>query len=271
MQDTRQQNQEIYGWSLDSLNTSKTASTNGIDVDRNAKEGCRIEGEKYEDIQSEHCPNRTRIRGLQVVLGQLLRVSTVGSSTRTKWESCRFVYPQFHVRNDGSHEPMYNVPEGGGLYESCRNCNSSPMVIEVIANEHERNLFASYVNHGTYKASNLSSIKPGSNLDIYVNAVQEYGFTHIILVGEREHGITFLDCYCRVFELDMMTGVLWPLGDTLKEAATTPWTGEVAWNVDEVGTVFEVEYYGTVSGNQEDQKYGVPFGSKVPKFENPIF
>jgi hypothetical protein len=40
----------------------------------------------------------------------------------------------------------------------------------------------------------------------------------------------------------MMTSVLWPLGDTLEEAVTKPWIGEVAWDVDEVGTVFEVEY-----------------------------
>jgi hypothetical protein len=160
MHGTRQQNQEIYGWSLNSLNTSKTISTNGIDIAQNAIEGCKIEGEKYKDIQSEYCPNQIRNRGLQVALEKLLRVNTMGSSTRTKWESCRFVYPQFHVRKDGSHEPMHNVPEGVELYESCRNRNSSPMVIEMIANEHERNLFASNINHGTYKTSNFSCIKP---------------------------------------------------------------------------------------------------------------
>ena len=82
-----------------------------------------------------------------------------------------------------------------------------------------------------------------SNLNIYVNVIQKFGFNHIILIGEREYGIIFLNCYGHVFVLDMMTGVLWPLGDTLEEAVMKPQTSKVAWDVDEkAGTVFEVEY-----------------------------
>ncbi|RGB28560.1 hypothetical protein C1646_767672 [Rhizophagus diaphanus] len=172
---------------------------------------------------------------------ELRRISAFGSTVGTKFGSCRFVYPHFHVRKGGSLEPMHKMPEGGGLDESCRSCNSSPIVIEVIANEYERNLFASYINHGNYcEISNLNCIKPGSNLEDYVDEVQEYGFNHIILIGEREHGIIFLDCYGRLFILDTMTGVLWHLRDTLDEAVTKPWTGELAWSVDEGGTIFEM-------------------------------
>ncbi|CAG8490303.1 7677_t:CDS:2 [Rhizophagus irregularis] len=195
----------------------KTVECSINHVEGNERYGCRIEGEKYENNEtSEYCPNATRIRSLHMALGEL---------------------------KGGSLEPMHKMPaEGGGLNESCRSCNSSPMVIEVIANEYEHNLFASYINHGPCEVSNLNCIKPGSNLEDYVNEVQEYGFNHIILIGVREHGIIFLNCYGRLFILDTMTGVLWPLGDTLDEAVTKPWTGELAWNVDEAGTIFEVEY-----------------------------
>src|ERR1044072_7082304 len=70
--DTRQQNEEIHDRSLDWLNTSKTTNSNKINVERSTIEGCRIEGEKYEDIQtSEYCPNRTRIKEMHLALEQL--------------------------------------------------------------------------------------------------------------------------------------------------------------------------------------------------------
>ena len=97
---------------------------------------------------------------------------------------------------------MPHLSEGCGLNESSGCHNDSPMVIEIIASEYERRLFASYVNHGPCKVSNLNCIKPGSCLDIYVDIIQEYGFNHIILIGEREYGIIFLDCYGRVFLWD---------------------------------------------------------------------
>ena len=129
---------------------------------------------------------------------------------------------------------MHNVPEGGGLYESCRNRNSSPMAIEVIANEYERKLFASYVNHGPCEVSNLNCIKTGSDLDFYVTTVQEYGFNHIILVGKRDFGIIFLDCYGRVFLWCDEYLMLFPLGNSPEEASKSKNSieeEELAWFV----------------------------------------
>ncbi|PKY40682.1 hypothetical protein RhiirA4_454112 [Rhizophagus irregularis] len=251
----KQQNREIHDRSLGLFNTSKTISTHVINVGGNERDGFRIEGERYENNErGKYCPNATRIRSLHVALGELRRISAVGSTTGTEREPCRFVHPHFHVRTGGSTEPVHKMPEGCGLNESCRCGGDSPMVIEVIANECERNVFASYINHGDCDVSNLNCIKPGSSLEDYVEEVQEYGFNHIILIGEREHGIIFLDCYGRLFTLDTMTGVLWPLGDNFEEAVKKPWTGELAWSVDEAGTIFEVEYYGVIRGDKEDQK-----------------
>uniref|UniRef100_U9UXS1 Uncharacterized protein n=1 Tax=Rhizophagus irregularis (strain DAOM 181602 / DAOM 197198 / MUCL 43194) TaxID=747089 RepID=U9UXS1_RHIID len=70
-----------------------------------------------------------------------------------------------------------------------RNC--SPMVIEVIVNEYERDHFASYVGRDRRDTPKL--------------------------LWSR-------------FMSDMMSGVFWPLGDTLEEARTRSWT---LWVVDE--------------------------------------
>ncbi|GBC01558.1 hypothetical protein RclHR1_04230003 [Rhizophagus clarus] len=187
--------------------------------------GCsRIEGEKYGDIQtSEYCPNRTRITEMHLALGQLLKIGTVGSSTRVIWTPCKLVLPYFCIRNDRSRELMCKMPVDGQLNESCRERNSSPMVIEVIANKYERKLFASYVNHGPCEVSNLDCIKTGSDLDFYVTVVQEYGFNYIILIGKRDFGIIFLDCFGRIFILDVMSNVLWHLGN--RDAKSSVITG----------------------------------------------
>ena len=80
-----------------------------------------------------------------------------------------------------------------------------------------------------------------SGYNIYFYEVQEFGFNHIILVGKRDYGIIFIDCYGRVFELDRMSDALWPLGNSLEEVATKRLDGTV-WDVDDNGIVHEFEY-----------------------------
>ncbi|GES72891.1 hypothetical protein GLOIN_2v1473570 [Rhizophagus clarus] len=184
IRNTEQSNKKIYGWSLGSLNINKTFSTNVFNVGGNERYGCRIESEKYEKYEnnetSGYCPaNATRIKSLQRVLGELCRISAVGSTIGTRWGPCRFLYPHLHVRKGGRLELMHKMLEGNGLDGLCRSCSSSPMVVEVIANEYKRNVFAFYINHGHCEVSNINCIEPGSNLD-YIDEVQEYGFNHII-------------------------------------------------------------------------------------------
>ncbi|PKY50377.1 hypothetical protein RhiirA4_406420, partial [Rhizophagus irregularis] len=45
-------------------------------------------------------------------------------------------------------------------------------------------------------------------LNIYIEEVMEYGFDHIIIIGEQDCGILFLDCFGRVFILDAMSSTL---------------------------------------------------------------
>ncbi|CAB5379587.1 unnamed protein product [Rhizophagus irregularis] len=138
------------------LYTRETASISDINVEPRAREGCGIEGEKYEDIlRSEYCRNRTGLDAIPLALGQLLRISPVGSSI--KWQSCKFVFPHITFTLE-----MMEVKD--------------------------------------------LCLKP---------------------LGESQ-----------LFTNDMMSGVLWPLGDTLEEARTRSWT---LWVVDEeTGTVYEI-------------------------------
>jgi hypothetical protein len=165
----------------------------------------KVSGEKYEDIQtSEYRPNRTRIKEMWGNCSESVPLEALQglNGQHVNLYSCSFMLEKMRLMNSCIKCQ---------LDESCKSRNNSPMVIEVIENEYER---ASYVDHGSCKISKRNFIKTGSTLDIYVDAIQEYGFNHIILIGKRECGIIFLDCYGRVFALDMMSKVLWPLGDT---------------------------------------------------------
>ncbi|CAB4488335.1 hypothetical protein RhiirA5_366719 [Rhizophagus irregularis] len=244
-----QQNKEIQAQSFSLPITSETARNNEIKCKR-TKSGSKDEVREYDDILRDNsCPNRARIESIQASMGKLCRIGVVGSDERTKWVSCRFVQPCYRIGRDCTEIPLHNVSEG----HEC--CNNSSMVIEIIASESNRHQLAESVNQGPCEVSSLTEcmrVKMGYGPDLY--DVRNFGFNHIILIGKREYGIMFLDCYGRVFELDRMSDALWPLGNSLEEAATKPWTGEVAWDVDEDGVVFEWEYYTEAERTTHDFK-----------------
>ncbi|CAI2164438.1 437_t:CDS:2 [Funneliformis geosporum] len=239
--DTRQQNKEIHGRGFCFLNTSKTARINEFKAKRNETDDSRVEVSKYDDIsKGEICPNREGVSCILAPTWQLLRVGAVGNvEGRTKWTSCRFVQPYYRIGRDGSQRPLHTVSEGGTVGR----CNNSPMVIEIIANESDRHQLALSLNRGFCDVSRLTEcMNAKSGYDIYFDEVQEFGFSHIILVGKRNYGIIFIDCYGRFFELDRMSDALWPLGNSLEEVATKRSDGTV-WDVDDNGIVHEFEYY----------------------------
>ncbi|GBC50790.2 hypothetical protein GLOIN_2v1769806 [Rhizophagus irregularis DAOM 181602=DAOM 197198] len=103
---------------------------------------------------------------------------------------------------------------------------------------HSLNLKVS-VNQGPCEVSSLMNTK--LSYKIYFDDIQNLGFNIIILVVKREFGIIFLDFYGRVFELNKMSDG--PLGNYLEEVTTKPWTGEVAWDIDDDRVIFEFKYY----------------------------
>ncbi|GBC49277.2 hypothetical protein GLOIN_2v1563037 [Rhizophagus irregularis DAOM 181602=DAOM 197198] len=220
-----QQNKEIQAQSFSLPITSETARNNEIKCKRNKSGDSKDEVGEYDDIsRGKSCPNRARIESMQASMGKLCRIGVVGSDEGTKWTSCRFVQPCYRIGRDCTEIPLHNVSES----HEC--CNNSSMIIEIIASESNRHQLAKSVHQGPCEVSNLTECM------------------------KREYGITFLDCYGRVFELDRMSDALWPLGNSLEEVATKPWTGEVAWDVDEDGVVFEWEYYTEAERTTHDFK-----------------
>ncbi|CAB5143584.1 hypothetical protein RhiirA1_394916 [Rhizophagus irregularis] len=197
--------------------------TNENKCGRNKSEGNNEEVRKNDGIsRGKSCPNSARIEHMQAPMGKLRRI----------------------IGKDGSQRPLHNVSESNTLIESQGCCSNLSMVVEIMESESNRYQLAVAANQGPCEVSSLTEcMNAKSDYGSYFDEVKNFGFNHIILVGKREYGIIFLDCYGRLFELDMMSGVLWPLGNSLEEAKTKPWTGEVAWNIGDDGDIFEFEYY----------------------------
>ena len=103
------------------------------------------------------------------------------------------------------------------------------MIVEMIANKKDRKR---YLNRGSVG---------GNPCIFYMETIKQYGFDHIIIIGERYDGLLFLDCYGRVFEWDnSMCGVLWPLGDYLNEAPKVSQTHRLIWDYESDGTIVEL-------------------------------
>jgi hypothetical protein len=74
--------------------------------------------------------------------------------------------------------------------------------------------------------------------------VIDYGFDHIIIIGERYCGLLFMDCFGRVFSLDSMDNVSYLLGDyseRVERVAKELKASRVPWIVKSNGIVIEIK------------------------------
>ncbi|KAG9307474.1 hypothetical protein G9A89_017304 [Geosiphon pyriformis] len=90
------------------------------------------------------------------------------------------------------------------------------MVFNTIANESYRHHFASPIGCELSVKSN----DPEMLID-YMQCIAEFGFDHIIFLGEMYYGMAFLDQYSRMFQLGRHIYILQPLGNSLEEAKLT--------------------------------------------------
>jgi len=207
-------------------------------------------------VSFERCPNKRRIQGLEPPLGELCRVGSFGG-TSGMWRSeeptsCHFVHPNnFYTQNFESQASVYKMSEmseGNGLHESSHVHNSSSILVEKIKNKCDRHHVASSImlrlssEESELTESELSDSElddselNDSELTQYLEGIKEFGFSHIIIVGERDYGVFFLDCYGRMFDWDSINSLLWPLGNYLKHKPK-----RMAWAVELNGTITEFE------------------------------
>ncbi|RIA99381.1 hypothetical protein C1645_811635 [Glomus cerebriforme] len=192
----------------------------------------RNEIENYEDISklSRFCTNGERIKEMQISIGELRRVCVLGDVKWTEKElrtkACNYVLAMHRYRNNISKKSIYIMPEASKQVESKGLSGSLSMVVDTFVDESIRHNLASSI--WCDLPTNSSDPK---KLGYYYECVAEFGFNHIIVIGEMLYGLLFIDCYGRVFQWENMEQVLWPVGNSLEDVKSHE--DLVVWTVED--------------------------------------
>jgi hypothetical protein len=94
--------------------------------------------------------------------------------------------------------------------------NNLPILIDTIMKPNRCYIANSlgFELHDKDQEDYISYIK--KELDGYIEEAIDYGFDHIIIIGELNYGLLFLDCFGYVFNLDSVTSTLLFYGDYFK-------------------------------------------------------
>ncbi|RIB18534.1 hypothetical protein C2G38_2036830 [Gigaspora rosea] len=236
--ETKRENCEVHVRCLNSFRTSDKGDKEILETNT------RNKSEEHIDITAEFraCPNQTTIENLQASFGKLFRIGTLGGTAWTKeipTKPCHYVLAHSSLTQDtrgttddqGSMSLVSKYDEQNDAF-----CNNTFMVVDTYANDSDRRKIASFI--GCELPSDSGDPK---GLELYMMWVAKFGFNHIIIIGEIDYGMIFLDCYGRVFLWEDMSQMLWPMGNSLKEARLNDGKDNLYWIVLNDGTVEEFE------------------------------
>lgn len=178
-----------------------------------------------------HSESSKKIQFLYEQLGPLLRVNTPGGNARYKKKTCNLVLPN-DLPKIWSNEcdtslcqvfPSDEFDDGHGYR------NNLPITIDTIMKPN-RCYIANSLGYKIYDKDQEDYIKYiKEELNCYIEEVLEYGFDHIIIIGQQNCGILFLDCFGRVFNLDGMSSTLVFHGDYLEGVERVTKGFELKW------------------------------------------
>ncbi|GET03237.1 hypothetical protein GLOIN_2v1653257 [Rhizophagus clarus] len=201
------------------------------------RSNCGLESEGYINA-IKYCPNQERIQALRTSLGELCGVGTLDGTVWTEKvpeTPCHLVVPDVQSEDANVSGSMSPMPTGGKNNEitGCRNGSKNLLLlVEIIANESDRNRVATSLN---------CHVTKGDPHICYLQDIKEYGFDHIIIIGNCCCGILFLDCFGRVFAWDSMTYALRSLGDYWYLLTEKPQKSRLVWILDIDGTIDQIE------------------------------
>ncbi|RGB29581.1 hypothetical protein C1646_766469 [Rhizophagus diaphanus] len=154
--------------------------------------GNRVEDREHVNVNvgigCRQCPNQRIIKALQLQFGKLLRIR---SSIIKNQESM-------------SQMPVCEKTDG-----TASHCRDTSMLVDK---------FEDISRIATLLKFEILDEDP-KELTYYITCIAKFYFDHIIIIGETNCGVIFLDCYGRVFLWDDENLLLWPLGNSPEEAS----------------------------------------------------
>ena len=126
-----------------------------------------------------------------------------------------------------NQESVSILSDGGKDDDLLQGCSDSFMVIDTFVNEQDRRKIAlSFGYDLSYDSCNPKELIEVTN---YMERVAEFNFNHIIVIGEIDYGMIFIDCYGRLFHWEAMAQRLYPYESD----------DGLPWFVDDDGSVYK--------------------------------
>ncbi|CAG8741279.1 18728_t:CDS:2, partial [Rhizophagus irregularis] len=204
----------------------------------NELQGDKFESTKYADVVSGircgECPNRRSIGILQTRFGELFRIGTLGNNAwttdGTPSETCRFIHAHsFPTQESSTIEDkgtVSQVPACAVQNGKTLRYNNNSILVDAFGKS-GRSRIGAFIGFKILKDSDPKE------LTSYITSVSEFGFNHIIIIGEIYSGIVFLDCYGRVFVWEDEGQMVFPLGGSPEEASKRSIGGDkLGWFVE---------------------------------------
>ncbi|RGB43485.1 hypothetical protein C1646_661403 [Rhizophagus diaphanus] len=188
------------------------------------------------------CSNLKTISELQASFGELCRVGTMGSVT---WANelprgmCHLVHAHPCLTQElrstlDDQETVYQVSDRVENDVPQQGSDCVQMVVDTFANEQICRQVASTLGYELP----IDSRDP-KKLTCYMKQIAEFRFNHIIVIGEIDYGMVFMDCFGRVFHWEDMLQMLWPLGNYFSKKSNI--RNKYAWFIENDGVVYETE------------------------------
>ncbi|RHZ78175.1 hypothetical protein Glove_166g272 [Diversispora epigaea] len=182
--------------------------------------GRKFKGTEHADTSMgsgcEECPNRGTIGEMQTRFGKLLRIGSLGGNAwkpTTPKKTCRRVFAHSrYIQEESSvecHTTMSQVRVCDEKDESPLRCDNTLILVDTFE---DKSRIATSIN------LKILDSDP-KELIYYITCIAEFGFDHIIIIGETYDGVIFLDCYGRVFLWDDENLLLCPFGNSPEEAS----------------------------------------------------
>ncbi|CAI2194225.1 10660_t:CDS:2, partial [Funneliformis geosporum] len=181
----------------------------------------RVEDREHADVNvgigCGQCPNRGTIKALQSRFGKLLRIGSLGGDAwkpTTPSKTCHLVHAHSRYTKEGSsiiknQGSMSQVPVCEKTDGTASRCRDTSMLVDK---------FEDISRIATLLKFEILDEDP-KELTYYITCIAKFYFDHIIIIGETNCGVIFLDCYGRVFLWDDENLLLWPLGNSPEEAS----------------------------------------------------
>ncbi|CAG8667322.1 12848_t:CDS:2 [Funneliformis caledonium] len=162
--------------------------------------GSESKGTEHADFEMgsrhEECPNRRTIGEMQTRFGKLLRIGSLGGNAwkpTTPQKTCRLVHAHSRYTQEGSsiecHKTMSQVSVCVGKDESPSCCDNTLILVDTFEDK------SRIANSITLRILDSDP----KELIYYITCITEFGFDHIIIIGETYGGVI---CYGRVFLWD---------------------------------------------------------------------